>query len=132
MPATGSSSTASAPPLPSSTRRRRNGRLRRAQLHGDPQPIGCGRIGRGDEPINLADAHALRRQRLARADDDAVRGGIDADDEERLAAADAEAAPLADGEVDDPVMTAEHPAVDMDDVARRSAPCGRSFSTRLA
>ena len=58
-----------------------------------------------------------RRQRLARADDDAPPGRIEMDDVERLAGGDADAAPLADGEMDDAGMAAEHPPVDMDDVA---------------
>ncbi len=58
-----------------------------------------------------------RRQRLARTDDDAPSGRIEMDDIERLAEGDADAAALADGEVDDAVVAAEHAAVDVDDVA---------------
>ncbi len=60
----------------------------------------------------------MGRQRLARADDDPPPGGIEVDDIERLADRDADAAALADGVVDDALMAAEHPAIDMDDVAR--------------
>ena len=59
----------------------------------------------------------LRAQRLARPDDDAPRRRIEPHHIERIAGGDAEAAPLADGEMDDAVVAAEHPAVEIDDVA---------------
>ena len=49
-------------------------------------------------------------------------GGVERDDVERLGGGDAEAAPLADGVVDDAGVAAEHAAVDMDDVAGLAAP----------
>ena len=58
-----------------------------------------------------------RPQRLARADHDAARRRIEPHHEKRLGRGDAEAAALADGEIDDAVVPAEHAAVEIDDLA---------------
>ena len=71
----------------------------------------------GADPVEIAQLHERRRQRLARADDDAPARRVERDDIERLAGGDAEAAALADGVMQDAVVAAEHAAVDMDDVA---------------
>ena len=71
---------------------------------------------------------AARAQRFARADHDAARRGVEPHDIKRRAGRDAEPAPLADGEMDDAVMAAEHAAVEVDDVAgsgRRPAAAAR-------
>ncbi len=61
----------------------------------------------------------MRLQRFARPDDDARALGIQMHDVERLAGRDADAAALADRVAQDAVVPAEHPPVDMDDLARR-------------
>ena len=56
-------------------------------------------------------------QRGARADDDLVLRGIEADDVKRFGRRNFDAAPLADRVVDDAVVAAEQAAVEMHDVA---------------
>ena len=58
------------------------------------------------------------RQRLARADHHPPGLGVEPHHEERLAAADPEAAALADGVANDPLVPPEHPAVEVHDLAR--------------
>ena len=61
------------------------------------------------------------RQRFARADDDAGPRGVQFDDKQRCAGAEAakpQAAPLANRVMDDARMASEHPAINMHDVAR--------------
>ena len=62
--------------------------------------------------------HPRGAQRRPRADHDAAVGGVEPHHVERLAGGDAEPAALADGEIDDAGMAAEHPAVEIDDLAR--------------
>ena len=98
------------------------GRLRRAgraHLDEDLAPAGIERLVETAlaEPVDVAQRDPARAQRLARADDDPPRRGIEPHHIERLAGGDAEAPPLADGEMDDAVMAAEHAAVEIDDVA---------------
>ena len=69
------------------------------------------------EPVDLAQPHAARAQRLARTDHDAACCRVEAQHVERMAGGDAEAASLPDGEVDDAVVAAEHTTVEIDDVA---------------
>ena len=70
------------------------------------------------EPVDVAQPDAARAQRLARTDHDAPGGGVEPHHIQRRAGGDAETAPLADGEMNDAVMTAEHAAVEIDDFAR--------------
>src|SRR5215831_10149804 len=70
------------------------------------------------QPIDLAQPHPAGAQRLARPDHDAARRRIEPHHVERMAGGDAEPSPLADGEMDDAGMSAQHAAVKIDDVAR--------------
>ena len=71
------------------------------------------------EPIDVALKNAARRQRFARADVDFCARRVERRDIERLGGGDAKPAPLADRVMNDALVTAEHAAVDMDDLARR-------------
>ena len=92
-------------------KRRRNRRLRRAQLHRDTQLVARFRTGPGAEPVELADADALAASAARGPTTTRCAAGSTRTTKKWLAAADAEAAALTDGEVDDPLMAAEHPAV---------------------
>src|SRR5579883_1757383 len=97
-----------------------HGGLRRAQLHGDAQPVGPGGPGAvAAEPVDGAEPHPATAERALRPDDDARPFGIETKDVERIGRGDAEAAALADGEVDDAVVAAEDAALAIDDLARR-------------
>src|SRR5216683_4662087 len=103
------------------------GRLRRpgrAHLDEDLVPAGAQRMVDAAlaQPVDLAQPHPAGTQGIARPDHDAARGGIEPDHVERMAGGDAEPAPLADGEMDDAGMAAEHAAVEVDDVAGLGGP----------
>src|SRR5579862_7380682 len=99
---------------------RRPRRPRRANLHKDfGTPFHRLADGAVAEPIDIAEPDAARAQRFARTDHDPARGGVEPHDIERRAGREAETAALADGEMDDAVMMAQHPAVEVDDFARR-------------
>ena len=71
------------------------------------------------DPVHVAQPMRLRAQRLARADHDAARARHRAAPHRAASpAAIAEAAPLADGEMDDAGVAPEHAAVEIDDLAR--------------
>src|SRR5262249_59632600 len=70
------------------------------------------------EPVEVAQANAAGAQRFARTTDDASRWRIEPHNVERRAGSNAEPAALADGEMDDSIMAAEHAAVEIDDFAR--------------
>ncbi len=70
------------------------------------------------EPVDVAQPDTARAQRLARTDHDSPGGGVEPHHIERRAGGDAETTPLADGEMNDAVMMAEHPAAEIDDFAR--------------
>src|SRR5690606_36001410 len=74
------------------------------------------------DPIDRAQPHAARAQRLARADNDTRRICLEPDHIERSARGDAKAPALSDSEVDDAAVAAEHAPVEIDDVARRCRP----------
>src|SRR5262249_51922884 len=61
-------------------------------------------------------------QGVARPDHDPARTGVEPHHVERMAGGDAEAAALADGEMDDAGMPPEHAAVEVDDVAGLGGP----------
>ena len=73
------------------------------------------------DPVDVAQRDAAHGQRLARADDDALRRRVQRDDVERNGTGDLEALPLADGEMNDAVVAAQHIAIEIDDVARRGS-----------
>ena len=90
----------------------------RAHARQDRQSVRGKLVERGvAEPIHVAQHEAADEKRLARTDDDAPVIRIELHHIERLALGDADAAALADGEMDDAVMAAEHAAVDMHDIA---------------
>ncbi len=68
--------------------------------------------------LSEVSANVALQQRLPRADDHLALRRIEPHHIERLAIGDAEAAALADGEMDDAVMAAETAAIDMHDIAR--------------
>src|SRR5437588_700834 len=70
------------------------------------------------DPVDIAQRHAPRGQRLAGPDHDAPRRRLEAHDIKRRRGRDAEAAPLADGEMDNAVVASEHAAGKIDDLAR--------------
>src|SRR5262249_61637769 len=70
------------------------------------------------EPAEIAQANAAGAQRFARTNHDASRWRIEPHNVERRAGSNAEPAALADGEMDDSIMAAEHAAVEIDDFAR--------------
>src|SRR3982074_2567803 len=97
-------------------------RLRRprgADLDEDPLPASAHpRIDAAfAEPIDIAQPHPAGAERLARPDHDPARRGVKPYHIKRMARGDAESTPLADGEMDDAGMCAEHAAVEVDDVA---------------
>src|SRR5207253_855603 len=55
---------------------------------------------------------------LARTDYNAARWRVEPHHIQRVAGGDAEPAPLPDREMDDPIVTAEHATIEIDDVAR--------------
>src|SRR5215831_19245881 len=69
------------------------------------------------EPVHVAQPHPHGAQRVARTNDHARPLGVEPHHVERLARRDAEAAALADREVHDAAMTAEHAAGEVDNVA---------------
>src|SRR6185437_7425108 len=71
------------------------------------------------QPVDGAERHAPAGERALRPDDDAAPLRVEAEDVERLGRGEAEAAALADREVDDAVMAAEDTAGAVDDVAGR-------------
>src|SRR6185295_167874 len=74
------------------------------------------------QPIHIAQPHPAGAQRRARPDHDPTRRGVEPDHVKRMARGDAEPAPLADGEMDDAGMRAEHAAVEIDDVTGLGRP----------
>ena len=89
--------------------------LRRAQLDG------AGEAGlrqrAGAQPVDPVECHAGLGQRRPRPDDDAAALGLEPDDIERIAAADAQTPALADGVAANTVMAPEHGAAEIDDIA---------------
>src|SRR3546814_2327221 len=82
--------------------RRRRRLARRAQLHLDTATARRRRVAR--QPVEVAQDDAVARQRRLGTDHDTARLRLQAHDEQRLAfAADAKAAALADGVVDDEI-----------------------------
>src|SRR6185503_15898938 len=69
------------------------------------------------DPVDVAQLNADHPQRLARSHHDAAAGRIELDDVERRAGGDAEPLALADGEMNDALMPADCPAIEIDDVA---------------
>src|SRR5262249_35864795 len=98
------------------------GRLRRAgraHPHENLQPLveslADGAVERTiADPVDVTEPNAIHPQRLARTDHDAARRGIELHDIERMTGGDAEPLALADGEMRDAVMGAEHVAVEID------------------
>src|SRR5579871_1676211 len=70
------------------------------------------------DPVDVAELNAIHPQRFARADHDAARRGIEPHDKQRRAGGDAEPSPLADREMRNALMPAQHAAVEIDDIAR--------------
>ena len=97
------------------------GRLRRAgraHAHEHLEAIADGAVDVAiADPVDVAQHDAVHLQRLARADHDAAVGGLQPHHVKRRGGRDAEAAALADGEIGDAVVAAEHAAVEIDDVA---------------
>jgi hypothetical protein len=99
---------------------RRLRRARRAHLHIDLAAVVQSLLERaGAEPIHLAQEDAAGAQRLARPDHDPAGVRVEANHIERRSGRDAEAAPLPDRKVDDAVMPAQHPPIEVDDLAGR-------------
>src|SRR5262249_44042391 len=69
------------------------------------------------DPVDVAQDDAVHPQRLARADHDAARRGIEPDDIKRRARSNLQSLALADGEMRNALMMAEHAATEIDDVA---------------
>src|SRR6185312_6206576 len=91
-------------------------RPRRANLDVDFTTRGNRRVNVAvAEPVDVAQHDAAGAQRLARADHHAAALGVEPHDIERRAGGNAEAFALADGEIDDAGMRAEHLAVAIDD-----------------
>src|SRR5215470_16557324 len=95
-------------------------RARRAHPYEHLVPAGTkGLLDRAlPDPIHVAQPHAARAQRLARTDDDAPGRGLEPHHIERMASRDAEPAALPNREPNDAVVTAEHLAVEINNVAR--------------
>src|SRR5947209_5975877 len=83
-----------------------------------PRKCFCHHPSRAPQPVHLAQLNPAGAQRLARADHDAALRGVEAHDVERMSGGNSEPAPLADGEMDDAGMGAEHAAGFVHDVAR--------------
>jgi hypothetical protein len=111
-----------APACPAEPRRLR--RPRRTNLDEDVLPARAKRLVDAAlaQPIDIAQPHPAGAQRLARPDHHPARRGIEPHHIQRMARGDAEPAPLADGEMDDAGMRAEHAAVEIDDVAGLGRP----------
>src|SRR6516164_333349 len=105
---------------PSPAQPRRLRRPRGAHLDEHLVPAGAQRVIDGviAQPIDLTQPHPAGAQRLARPDHHAARRRIEPHHIERMAGGDAESPPLADGEMDDAGMSAQHAAVEIDDLAR--------------
>jgi hypothetical protein len=99
------------------TRAGTGGRVERT-LARTSQPPG-GAASKASSPSQLTSRTVIVAggERLARADDDAARLCVQPHDIERVAAAEAETAALADRVVDDALMAAENGAGEVDDVA---------------
>ena len=69
------------------------------------------------QPVDVAQGEDVDGEVRAGTDHDLVAGGIEADHEQRLGGGDPEAAALADREMHDAVVTAEHAAIDVHDIA---------------
>src|SRR5437763_1802842 len=70
------------------------------------------------EPVDVAQLHAARAQRLAWTNDDPTRRRLEPHHVQRIAGRDPQPAALPDGEMNDAAMAAEHPAGEVDDLAR--------------
>src|SRR5262249_36505663 len=96
------------------------GRLRRAgraHPHENLEPLADGTVERTvADPVDVAQPDAIHPQRLARADDDTARRRIELPHIERMAGGDAQSLALADGEMRNAVMRAEHLSVEVDDI----------------
>src|SRR5450755_4352942 len=69
------------------------------------------------DPVDIAQHDAVHPQRLARAHHDTAAGGVEPHHIQRRAGGDAQSPPLAHGEMNDALMPADNPAVEVDDVA---------------
>src|SRR6185437_11221700 len=98
---------------------RRLRRARRAHPHENLETVADGVVEHTvADPVDVAKPDAIHPQRLARTDDDAVRRRVEPQHVKRLVGRNAQSLALADGEVRDALMGAEHAAIEVDDVAR--------------
>src|SRR6185312_15962528 len=97
------------------------GRLRRAAgSHPDKnlQPLADGAVERAvADPVDVAQRDPVHPQRLTRPDHDVAAFGVEPQHIKRCTGGDAEAPPLADGEMNDALMAADDTALEVDDVA---------------
>src|SRR6478672_8209426 len=97
------------------------GRLRRARrshAHEHLDTLADDALERaGADPVDVAQSDAIHPQRRARPHHDAAAGGIEFDDIERRSRRDTQSLALADGEMNDALMAADHMAVEIDDLA---------------
>src|SRR5262249_55822062 len=93
-------------------------RARRAHAHEDLETLADGAVERAvADPVDVAQANSIHPQRLARTDPDAARRGVELHHIERMAGGDAEPLALADREMRNALMAAEHAAIEIRDVA---------------
>src|SRR6516225_7506051 len=93
-------------------------RARRADLDVDFAMIADRFVDRAiAEPVHVTQANATGPQCFARADHDPARRRVETHDIERRTGGDTKPAPLADGEMDNAVMAAEHATLQIDDLA---------------
>jgi flagellar hook-length control protein FliK len=92
----------------------------RAHFHKDLEAVIGKRLTKRAvaDPVNIAQEYAAHAQRLARADNDLTALGVEPHHVKRRAGGNAQAAALADGEMNDAGMRAQHAAVEIDDRAR--------------
>ena len=106
-------------------RQQQRGRRRAGRAHpGGDRKSRRRRIGKlaVADPVHFPEHETRPGERGARAHQHPRGGRIEADDIKWLRRGDAEAAPLADRVMNDASMTAQHPSVDMDDVAGNRSP----------
>src|SRR4029079_9458560 len=94
-------------------------RARRTDFHEDlPAIVGQCFLERSfADPVDVAQHDSAHAKRFARADDDAPPFGIKTHNIQRRAGSDPKAAPLADGEMNDPGMRAQHFSIKIDNIA---------------
>src|SRR5206468_6474630 len=94
-------------------------RARRAHAHEHLDAVADDAIQRTvADPVDVTKANTIHPQCLARPHHDAAAGGVELDDIERRAGGDAEPLALADGEMNDALVTADDASIEIDDVAR--------------